>query len=113
MSANRYQCRVLHGAHNEYGKTYHRGEVVNSRSDLRKMNKPGAKKFEFMGMVDEGAIEPEAITINAPVRDFPSEDTLSNMTIPELRRFAEQEEIELGSAKSKTEILEAIRAASN
>ena len=38
-------------------------------------------------------------------------DTLGEMTIAELRKFAEDEEIELSSTMNKTEIITAIRGA--
>ena len=114
MAATRFQFEVLQGSHNEYGKTYGPKSIVNSRSDLRRHNKPGSQKFRFIGMVEEDAVEPDPEKGPSQVYPAtPSDDTLSGMSIQELRKFAEQEEIELGTAKSKSEILVAIRAAIN
>lgn len=46
--------RVLHGKHREGGRTYVRGEIVDSATDLSKLNAPGAVKFEKLDVGSSG-----------------------------------------------------------
>lgn len=46
---------VLRGKHQEGGKTYKKGEFVDSKSDLNKLNgtSPGSQKFKQVGVTGE------------------------------------------------------------
>ncbi len=82
--------KVLAGHHNEGGKTYGPGDIVDSASDLNKHNKQEAIKFEQVGEV----LSPQ--------------DELKQHTVAELQDLAAEEEIDLGDAVKKLEIIEAI-----
>jgi len=119
--------RVVRGLHiegrDENGKpiVYRKGDVVDSASDLTKFNSPNSTKFE---RVQEQEIDALQRDKNSPVHQAALEgaaelapdiaglrDTLGEMTIAELRKLAEDEEIELSSTMNKTEIITAIRGA--
>lgn len=40
--------RVLHGKHQEYGVIYRKGEVVETDTDLLRLNAPSSPKFELL-----------------------------------------------------------------
>lgn len=75
-------------------KLYSRGDTVQSEKELDKIH--GPHKFQ--------RIDPGETTVVAV------EDTFSAMTKDELLKFAEEEEIDLGGAKRKDDILAAIRS---
>lgn len=93
--------QILHGTHTEWGKTYKRGQIIESMSDLDRFNKPGARKFRRLDAL------PEPIT-DVPVNNKPT-DTYDEMTIDELRAWAEGEEIDLGGATKKADIIKVLR----
>jgi len=82
--------RVVAGYHNEGGETYGPGDIVDSASDLNKHNKQEAIKFEQVGEV------------------LSSQDELKQHTVAELQDLAAEEEIDLGDATKKAEIVEVI-----
>ena len=88
--------RLLRGIHNEGGKTYKPGDVFDSASDLGRHNRGGGIRFE-------------KLTEAVPISETPTNDDLSRMTVPSLRELAEREEIDLGQAVLKDDILETIR----
>lgn len=53
--------KVLRGIHCEGGMVYKKGDVVDSKSDLEKLNRPNSRKF---GRVREGAKASPGIPIN-------------------------------------------------
>ena len=55
--------RVLRGLHNESGRTYQAGEVVDSKSDLTKFNRPNSVKFERV--LEETPAPQEAVAVAA------------------------------------------------
>jgi hypothetical protein len=105
--------RVLHGIHAEGGQVYRAGEVVDSATDLNRMNTPGSSKFEEL--VGGGVAVVEAATPSSSSLDDDSDgavnDELDTMTVSQLREFAAQEEISLESSKKKADIVAAIRSA--
>lgn len=89
--------KVLHGLHYEgknsdgKAKCYKRGDVVDSASDLdKKFNSPGSIKFERVP-------DSTAVTVAEPELA----EQLEKMTVPQLREFAAEHEIEIDSAYSK------------
>lgn len=40
--------RVLAGVHSEGGRTYYKGDIVDRKSDLNRLNSPGSLKFEHV-----------------------------------------------------------------
>jgi hypothetical protein len=84
------------------GKTYKRGDVVHSEKELDKQF--GPRKFQRL----------DTASHFTPVEEEVVEDNYSDlkkMTLAELRKFAEDEEIDLDSATRKDEVLAAIRKA--
>ena len=123
--------KVLQGIHSEGGKTYHQGDIVETNKNLAVF---GSDKFaEVVAAVEDSveALEAEKARIDARLKQLqgastvdpatepdPSdpvegetEDGLENMTVEELKHHAGVEEIPLGKAKSKAEIIAAIRFA--
>jgi len=92
--------RLLAGSHNEGGRTYNRGDVIESKSELDV--KFGRNKFEKL--------------VSNPkfVADTTNQaDTLESMTVAQLKTLAEDEEIDLGGVTSKADILKCIRQVTN
>lgn len=102
--------RVVAGSHNEGGVTYRKGDIVDSKSDLSKLNSPGSLKFQRAEDVEEAARQGfyEGNTDKPKPSNGP--DEFDAMTIPDLKKFAAQEGIDLGTATKKDEILVAIRS---
>ena len=118
--------RVMNGLHSEGGKTYAKGDVVESDKDLSVF---GPEKFqEVVEAIDQDsveALEAEQAKIAARleelrakkdaalVDDLPleSDDGLDAMTVGELKKHAEAEGVPLGKAHTKAEIIGAIRFA--
>jgi len=108
--------RVLAGKHHVGSgadrKVFKAGDIVVTNNDLLQFNQPGAAKFELVDSVGrpksqkpiEKRVQPKAVT-----PDIPLGDGLEDMTVNELRAMAEEEEIDLGSASRKDEIIKAIR----
>jgi len=82
------------------GKVYQKGDVVRSEQELDKQF--GPRKFQRLD-----GVAPEATT--AVVEDDFSD--LENMSLAELRKFAEDEEIDLEGATRKEATLAIIRKA--
>lgn len=111
--------RILRGKHNQGERhpdgrpvIYARNDVVESETDLCKLNAGMAtKKFE---RVDDSTplTNPDAAgkSVPSPETVDPNEDTFNEMTVAELRQFAEQEEIDLGKARTKDEIIAVLRS---
>lgn len=97
-------------------KIYDAGKnnIVVSAGDLCKFNRPGTPaKFRKISDEDLTSKDP---TVQAAVNDTKPagpapEDTLNSMTVPDLRKLAEEEEIDLSGARTKEEIMEKIRRA--
>lgn len=81
--------------------TYHAGQIVESKSDLLRFNSPGSIKFELLGARNSYFSE--------PVKQENEQDELGRMTVGQLREFAAANEVDLGPAKSKDDILRTIR----
>lgn len=79
--------KLISGVHSEGGRTYLPGEIIESRSDLSKHNHFPDRRYE---PVAEG-------------------DGFDSMTIAELKQHAEEEEVDLGMATKKAEILRLVR----
>ena len=94
--------RLLTGKHyegiEESRKTYNAGEIVRSDTNLLVFNQPGCIKFE---LVDEEG---------QPSKSSKHNDGLDPMTVSQLRAMAAEEEIDLGSASRKDEIIKIIRS---
>jgi len=86
---------LLAGIHQDSGKTYRPGDIIETDKDLMRLNR-GFQKIE-------------KLTEAVPISEMPTDDDLSRMTVVSLRELAEREEIDLGDATLKTDILETIR----
>ena len=103
--------RLLHGTHFHGGKQYNPGDPVEADSDLcKKFNTPGDLP-RFERLPDDAPLT--ATPTLAPTESVaaPAEDTLDSMTVEELREWAASEEIDVRGAKTKEQLVKAIRAA--
>ena len=82
--------------------TYKAGDVFASKSDLdKRFNQPPMSiKFERIHETPVAAAQQAAIS-----------DTLDAMTVEELKAYAESEELSLGKAKTREEMVKVLRAA--
>lgn len=113
--------RVLRGSHNEGGKTYHRGDVVESRVDLvKKFNEKGIppRFSRITGREVKETTDPGPSTSDQKPNDpalNPSNrfgvETLKMMNLTELKGLAAEEEIDLGGATKKDEIIAILMSA--
>lgn len=102
--------RVLRGIHSEGGVTYEAGGIVDSSTNLLRMNSPGSVKFVKVGQ--EPVLASASEPLQSPDQLIPTAgDSLDAMTVAELREFAREEGIDLEGANRKDQIIEAIRAA--
>ena len=112
--------RILAGKYHEDRRFWTSGQVFETSTNPLKLNTPGMKRFERVDdttTVDPGTLYADEVTrqsVEAGVADTPAAkasvaDTLAEMTVQELRTFAASEEIDLGSAKTKEQILDIIR----
>lgn len=128
-----YRCKLLVGIHqdrsgeeDENGKptlvTYHKGDVVESSSDLEKVL--GSEKFRTLNSRSESSDEsrrPVQTKKHTPswakseedsdeptVVEPPDEDELRSMTREQLIEVAEREGVALPEGKSKPKVLKAI-----
>jgi hypothetical protein len=119
------QFRLLVGTHCEGEKDednrlimYKQGDIVETKSDLcAKFNSVGSVKFERI------ETENAQLPLSKPVTQAPGGsvktatpaanpiDTFEAMSVEELKKHAEQEEINLGKAATKPEIIKVLRSA--
>lgn len=102
--------KLLVGVHEDKNGRYDardsKRNIVESDHDLVKIF--GAEKFRRLGKFVEVDPEDESKVIN---EDIEVNDSFEDMSIAQLRKFAKDEEIELGEAKSKEEIITVLRNA--
>ena len=102
--------KVLRGSHSEGGKTYRKGEVVDSKSDLIKHNSSGSIKFA--NVFDDGAKQDakEAVPSSVATKNPHEREELEALTLPDLKEIAADEEVEIDSTFKKEEIISALLA---
>lgn len=130
-----YQFRLLSGSHTDNSGSYEPGDIITTEQDLRKLNSIGAKRYELLTEIN-GALLPDDVVQEAvrqgegeeppveekqePNDDDDLEDLLnegeevddmSDLTVEELRKIAEDEGINLGNRKKKAAIISAIQEA--
>lgn len=99
---------LMSGLHSEDGKTYTPKDVIETGRDLTKFNSPGLPpKFELL---DENNRPVQQHWRDEPVAqdDNPVVGTLRQMTVEQLREVAADEEVDLGDARLKEEIVKLI-----
>lgn len=107
--------RVLVGKHSEGGKIYGKGtpngDIVDSKSDLEKLNTAAGKKFERIGK--KRPTPASQVAAKGEEESYEDEgesnDGLEDMTVEELKEVAETEEVEYASGSRKADIIAAIR----
>jgi hypothetical protein len=99
----KYKFKLLVGQHAEHGRVYKAGDIIETDYDLNRFNAPKAEKFQRIT-----GEEAQAIT-QSQAAQAPVDETLESMTLQELRNLAAEEELDLGNAKTKAEIIAAIR----
>lgn len=99
-NSNQTEYLVLRGAHSEGGKIYSKGDkFFSDNPDLLKHNTPGAPRF---------ALSNEVLVTSQP--NSASADGLEEMSVSELKAFAEEGEVDLsGAGSDKSKIVKKIR----
>ena len=87
--------KLLRGFHREGGRTYEPGEIIDSKSDLSRHNSRNPHRPQKFQKLEEADSEP----------------VLESMTVLELRKLAEREEVDLENVIKKDEIIQTIRGA--
>ena len=99
---------TYHRARRKGDPADYRGDLIDTDQDLLQENAPGyPARFERLDGIPGFAapdLGPDLAKSNAKL-----ERALSRMSVEQLRKYAEDEEIDLGEAGTKEEILEAIR----
>jgi hypothetical protein len=116
--SGKMKFKVLNGKHSQDGKVYEAGSVIPSKRDLTKVFK---NKFEKVASSTPSSKGREVLQQTSDEEETPQEPDeeaggdwnaeLDSMTIPELRKFALEEDIDLGTATKKEEIVNTIRSA--
>lgn len=99
--------RLTQGTHYENETKYIAGQIVESKRDLTLFNHPGSVRFEKVGEDAKDNPIPQAPT----TKQSGAHETLLSMSVEELKQMAAEEEIDLGKAKTKSEIVDAISKA--
>jgi hypothetical protein len=101
----KYRFKLLGGSHDQGdGRVYSQGDEFESAVELDVLH--GANKFQRLsGSFGQATlIESESV--------LPTERSgLDGMTLTELKVVADQEEIDLGDAKTKRDVLRVVKAA--
>ena len=95
--------RLISGVHNEGGKTYVSGtknNIIESSKNLLEQNGPGRPRFELVVESFQPLEQP-----SEPVSEV---DTIRKLSVPGLKEYAEVNEIDLGTATKRDEILNTI-----
>lgn len=91
--------RVLRGTHTEESGTYYPGDEVDSKSDLDQFNSPGAQKFQWVG---SGKHSTKDSKKKAQAAD------LETLNVPDLKKLAEEEGVDLGNSTRRDDIVDKI-----
>ena len=105
--------KVLRGMHAEGGRTYEVGSIVDSASDLCTLNYvSSAPRFQRVES-DPEEVSAAALKGYDTINEMQpaKKDALDGMTVEELRKFAEESEVDLGKAKTREQILAVLRSA--
>lgn len=91
-------------------RMYSPGESVESDRDLCKLfNRPGSIKFERLPDPPQAqSFQGQQNAVATAVKESPD---LDGMTVRDLQALAEEEEIDLGGAKTKDQMVKTIRQA--
>lgn len=117
-----YTYKLLGGGHTQRGKngkpeTFKRGDTFATTVDLHRLFGPAAPaKFLLISTNDPALTRQQASPAPAPINyeeevpDGPIDDgAFESMTVLELRNYAKEEGIDLGTAKKKAEVIAIIR----
>ena len=124
----KYAFKLLSGVHREHSRTYRPGEVILTDSDLTVHNSVVSTKFKVLSPEEKKAAEDAAVSGAAEdgfknaveggtepkfkPKYVPSSDELDKMSVQELKDHCESEEIPLGKAKTKEELIKLITTTS-
>ena len=106
--------RLLVSSHqDDKGKTYEKGDIIEDTRDLCALfNSSLGAKFALLSEDEVELLEKRTARATAKIAaQNKGPDTLDAMSAQELRAHAAAEEIDLGNAQSKKEMIEIIRAA--
>lgn len=101
--------KLLRGLHSHGGKTYQPGNVVESDTDF--VARFGRLKFERL--LDDTAPITQQAADQAAEAGFETVNELrdlSKMTVSQLRTYAAENEVDLGDARTKDQILAVLTA---
>lgn len=90
---------------------YKMNDVIETDEDLTVFNQPGSMKFELVDAMGRPTLQETRTAPPQPQAQQPVSDGLELMNVKDLRKHAAEEEIDLGDAKGKTEIIKKIREA--
>tara|TARA_Y100000361_G_scaffold36089_1_gene30576 strand:- start:30000 stop:30317 length:318 start_codon:yes stop_codon:yes gene_type:complete len=94
-----FKFKLIRGRHNDGAKTYKPGDIIESSSDLS-LHDP--QQLRFVPILENVAV--------APVEKQEStSDGYSEMTVAELRSYADEGEIDLSGCHSKAAIIARIK----
>lgn len=104
MAKNQYQ--LLRGTHQDATGTHEPGAIVESEIDL--VAKQGADRWR---RVSSNFTSPASSQPSVPPTQVPKveDDGLDELTVAELRQYAEENELDLSGKSRKDEIVQAIR----
>jgi hypothetical protein len=102
--------KLLRGLHHQNKRTYSVGDLIESTVDLA--GRLGKDKFErVLEAAEVAAVKAAANEAASVPTEAVVDDGLSGKSVAELRAIAEAEEIDLGNAVKRNDILTVIRAA--
>jgi hypothetical protein len=114
-----YRFKLLRGRHHDMGITYHRGDVFDSKKDLRKLGANSELKFQPVGqeVPITSAVQRAARAgyqtgeETNPIHDPAAREPLESMTMEELLDYAKAEEVPLQVGAAKSKVIDALLTA--
>lgn len=93
--------KVLRGVLQENGKTYKKGDVITTDTDLLKHNEPSHPRYaEVLGDTATVVKEQEAV-----------DESLNEMSFAELKSYAQEGEVDITGATTKADLIAKIKQA--
>jgi len=94
-------------------RIFHVGEIIESRTDLLRLNGPHPMVPKFARAEDDVAamIPPPYQTPDTKPTPFMGEDTLTGMSLSQLKKMARAEEVDISGLTTEQEIADRIRQA--
>ncbi len=97
-----FRFKLMSGVHAENGKVYKRGDNFETKNNLESHNKPGQPE-RFVLLSESQAL------VSTPKTD--EEDALKEMTVAELKSYAQEGDVDLSGVYNKADIIARIKEA--